>query len=213
MRIVRSIRDTEMSVSLVSIHHPIDAGAIIPFIGSRGPLTRIPVPTWQAKSIKQQGFIVVVHEEPYDPVAARNKRAAELHSALATNAEVLAVEPAPIVEELAPVIVDEPAPAVIEPPVETPPVEQPPIVEDAKIEETDTIIDEQNAPADEEPVAEEHVLSDEELAELRAKVEGLKTLADAEAIVTEFGFELDPSITRLKDIKAALLAAIDGTDE
>jgi hypothetical protein len=202
-----------MSISLVSIHHPIDAGAIIPFIGSRGPLNRIPVPTWQAKSIAQQGFVVVVHEEPYDPVAERNKRADALHAAL-NEVKPAATEPAPV-------IVDELPPAVIEPPVQVPPVEileetpveQPPIVEDAKIEETDPIINEQIEAVDGEPVAEEHVLSEEELANLRAKVDGLKTLAEAEAIISEFGFELDPSVTRLKDIKVALLAAIDGTDE
>ena len=208
-----------MSISLVSIHHPTDAGAIIPFIGSRGPMDRIPVHTWQAKSIAKQGFVVVIHEEPYDPVAVRNKRASALHDALTAKSQ--AIEPAPTAKQ-DPVIVE--TPAVIEPQdeikpveetqkVETPVVEQPPITEDAKVEETDPIVDEQNETVDGEPVEEEHVLSEEELAALRAKVDGLKTLAEAEAIVVEFGFELDPSITRLKDIKAALLAAIDGTEE
>ena len=53
-------------------------------------------------------------------------------------------------------------------------------------------------------------ISEEELKALRERVVALDSVAKTKALVTEYGIELDASLTKLKDIKAALLAMIDG---
>jgi hypothetical protein len=56
-------------------------------------------------------------------------------------------------------------------------------------------------------------LSEEELAALRARVEGLASKAEADALIAEYGIELNPMPTKLKDVKAQLLALIDSPAE
>ena len=58
--------------------------------------------------------------------------------------------------------------------------------------------------------SEGETISEEELKALRERVVALDSVAKAKALVTEYGIELDASLTKLKDIKAALLAMIDG---
>jgi hypothetical protein len=212
-----------MSVSLVSIHHPVDANAIIPFIGSKGPLDQIAIPAWQAKSIKEQGFVVDVHEEHHDVAAARHSRAVKLANALQSIKPVVTELSETIKEE----VLEQPSKDVIEEVVqesalksvkeETIAVSDKPVVKDEVIEqppeEPKETVNETPIPQSSETASEtteEHVLSEEELANLRSRVENVKTLAEATDIVSEFGFELDPTVTRLKDIKAAMLAIIDG---
>ena len=71
-----------MSVCLVSIHHPVDESVIIPFLGSAGPFKRIAMQKWQVESIKAEGFVVEVHEDPYDEHAVREAKTAKLVSAM-----------------------------------------------------------------------------------------------------------------------------------
>ena len=58
--------------------------------------------------------------------------------------------------------------------------------------------------------AEGETISEEELKALRERVVALDSVAKAKALVTEYGIELDASVTKLKDIKAGLLVMIDG---
>lgn len=174
-----------MSVSLVSITHPVDPSAEVPFIGGRCPLSKVAVETWKVAHIKAMGFGVEVHAEPYDPVAESNAAAEQLAAQL-TGA---------VVEQ--PVAAEEPAQPVAEAEVAPPAVEQPVV-----------------PPQDEEATGEEEVgMTEEELAALRARVEALATKADAEALIAEYGIQLDPMPSKLKDIKAQLIAMIDAPAE
>ncbi len=182
-----------MSVSLVTITHPVDPTAEIPFVGGRAPLQRIAVETWKVRHIAAMGFDVEVHEEPYDPLAKANAEAAKLAEALAAGTPI---QEEPTVEEAAPVADLEPTP------VEQP--ETPAPQEQAPAEETSEEGSEQ------EQSEEEGGLTEEEIAALRARVEALTTKADAEALIAEYGIQMDPMPSKLKDIKAQLLAMIDG---
>lgn len=174
-----------MSVSLVSITHPVDPSAEVPFIGGRCPLSKVAVETWKVAHIKAMGFSVEVHAEPYDPVAESNAAAEQLAAQLAGA----------VVEQ--PVAAEEPAQPVVEAEVVPPAVEQPAA-----------------PPQDEEATGEEEVgMTEEELAALRARVEALATKADAEALIAEYGIQLDPMPSKLKDIKAQLIAMIDAPAE
>ena len=174
-----------MSVSLVSITHPVDPSAEVPFIGGRCPLSKVAVETWKVAHIKAMGFGVEVHAEPYDPVAESNAAAEQLAAQLAGA----------VVEQ--PVAAEEPAQPVAEAEVVPPAVEQPVA-----------------PPQDEEATGEEEVgMTEEELAALRARVEALATKADAEALIAEYGIQLDPMPSKLKDIKAQLIAMIDAPAE
>ena len=184
-----------MSVSLVSITHPVDPSAEVPFIGGRCPLSKVAVETWKVAHIKAMGFSVEVHAEPYDPVAESNAAAEQLAAQLAGA----------VVEQ--PVAAEEPAQPVAEAEVVPPAVEQPvapPQDEEATGEEA----------TGEEATGEEEVgMTEEELAALRARVEALATKADAEALIAEYGIQLDPMPSKLKDIKAQLIAMIDAPAE
>ena len=174
-----------MSVSLVSITHPVDPSAEVPFIGGRCPLSKVAVETWKVAHIKAMGFGVEVHAEPYDPVAESNAAAEQLAAQLAGA----------VVEQ--PVAAEEPAQPVAEAEVVPPAVEQPVV-----------------PPQDKEATGEEEVgMTEEELAALRARVEALATKADAEALIAEYGIQLDPTPSKLKDIKAQLIAMIDAPAE
>lgn len=174
-----------MSVSLVSITHPVDPSAEVPFIGGRCPLSKVAVETWKVAHIKAMGFGVEVHAEPYDPVAESNAAAEQLATQLAGA----------VVEQ--PVAAEEPVQPVAEAEVAPPAVEQPVV-----------------PPQDEEATGEEEVgMTEEELAALRARVEALATKADAEALIAEYGIQLDPMPSKLKDIKAQLIAMIDAPAE
>ena len=179
-----------MSVSLVSITHPVDPSAEVPFIGGRCPLSKVAVETWKVAHIKAMGFSVEVHAEPYDPVAESNAAAEQLAAQLAGA----------VVEQ--PVAAEEPAQPVAEAEVVPPAVEQP--VAPPQDEEA----------TGEEATGEEEVgMTEEELAALRARVEALATKADAEALIAEYGIQLDPMPSKLKDIKAQLIAMIDAPAE
>lgn len=179
-----------MSVSLVSITHPVDPSAEVPFIGGRCPLSKVAVETWKVAHIKAMGFGVEVHAEPYDPVAESNAAAEQLAAQLAGA----------VVEQ--PVAAEEPAQPVAEAEVVPPAVEQP-VVPPQDEEATG-----------EEATGEEEVgMTEEELAALRARVEALATKADAEALIAEYGIQLDPMPSKLKDIKAQLIAMIDAPAE
>lgn len=179
-----------MSVSLVSITHPVDPSAEVPFIGGRCPLSKVAVETWKVAHIKAMGFGVEVHAEPYDPVAESNAAAEQLAAQLAGA----------VVEQ--PVAAEEPAQPVAEAEVVPPAVEQP--VAPPQDEEA----------TGEEATGEEEVgMTEEELAALRARVEALATKADAEALIAEYGIQLDPMPSKLKDIKAQLIAMIDAPAE
>lgn len=174
-----------MSVSLVSITHPVDPSAEVPFIGGRCPLSKVAVETWKVAHIKAMGFGVEVHAEPYDPVAESNAAAEQLAAQLAGA----------VVEQS--VAAEEPVQPVAEAEVVPPAVEQPVA-----------------PPQDEEATGEEEVgMTEEELAALRARVEALATKADAEALIAEYGIQLDPMPSKLKDIKAQLIAMIDAPAE
>lgn len=167
-----------MSISLVSITHPVDPSAEVPFIGGRCPLSKVAVETWKVAHIKAMGFGVEVHAEPYDPVAESNAAAEQLAAQLAGAV----VEEAPVVEEV--------------------------------VTESSPPADEQSAPPPGDAGGEEEVgMTEEELAALRARVEALTTKADAEALIAEYGIQLDPMPSKLKDIKAQLIDMIDAPAE
>lgn len=167
-----------MSISLVSITHPVDPSAEVPFIGGRCPLSKVAVETWKVAHIKAMGFGVEVHAESYDPVAESNAAAEQLAAQLAGAV----VEEAPVVEEV--------------------------------VTESSPPADEQSAPPPGDAGGEEEVgMTEEELAALRARVEALTTKADAEALIAEYGIQLDPMPSKLKDIKAQLIDMIDAPAE
>ena len=83
-----------MSLSLVTITHPVDPNAEVPFVGGRCPLNAVVVETWKVRHIEVMGFGVEVHDEPHDPIAESDKRAAALAKALAKGAPTPAA-PAP----------------------------------------------------------------------------------------------------------------------
>ena len=188
-------------ISLVTITHPIDPGAEVPFIGGRTPCIRIKVETYIAETLQKMGFVVEFHEKNYDPVAVQAEKAAKLAAALASQ-KPAKIE-APKVEEIKIESVEaveapkaeetkvEPAEA---PKVEVEPAEAPKVevesVEAPKVEETEAA-------------------SAEEAAALRARISALDTLEKAKAFVAEFSIELDPSLKKLKDIRSALLEMVD----
>lgn len=188
-----------MSLSLVTITHPVDPNAEVPFVGGRCPLNAVVVETWKVRHIEAMGFGVEVHDEPHDPIAESDKRAAALAKALAKGAPTPAA-PAPKAPEKAPA-----APEVKAEPAPQPTPEEPapaPAVDQAPI-----------PPESAEGGDEEEGLSEEELAALRARVEGLASKAEADALIAEYGIELNPMPTKLKDVKAQLLALIDSPAE
>lgn len=91
-----------------------------------------------------------------------------------------------------------------------------PKAETKKVVETEAAEPTPPAPAVEEQSQESgepgegETISEEELKTLRERVVTLDSVAKAKTLVTEYGIELDASLTKLKDIKAALLAMIDG---
>ena len=177
-----------MSISLVSITHPVDPSAEVPFIGGRCPLSKVAVETWKVAHIKAMGFGVEVHAEPYDPVAESNAAAEQLAAQLAG---AVAEQPAPVAAEEAPVVEEVASESESLPPA-----------------------DEQTAPPAGDAGGEEEVgMTEEELAALRARVEALTTKADAEALIAEYGIQLDPMPSKLKDIKAQLIDMIDAPAE
>ena len=174
-----------MSVCLVSIHHPVDESVIIPFLGSAGPFKRIAMQKWQVESIKAEGFVVEVHEDPYDEHAVREAKTAKLVSAMT---------------EVQPEVAPEVAPEV-----------QPEVALDEEITEETPVDDILSASEEQSETAESQIeMTEEDLEALKKEISEIKTLAEANAIVAKYGFELDASVTRLKDIKAALLSALDG---
>lgn len=52
-------------------------------------------------------------------------------------------------------------------------------------------------------------LSAEEVAALREQIAALDSQAKAKTFIAEYGITIDPSITKLRDIKAALIGMID----
>ena len=189
-----------MSVSLVSITHPVDPSAEVPFIGGRCPLSKVAVETWKVAHIKAMGFGVEVHAEPYDPVAESNAAAEQLAAQLAGA----------VVEQ--PVAAEEPAQPVAEAEVAPPAVEQP-VVPPQDEEATGEEATGEEATGEEATGEEEVGMTEEELAALRVRVEALATKADAEALIAEYGIQLDPMPSKLKDIKAQLIAMIDAPAE
>lgn len=192
-----------MSLSLVTITHPVDPGAEIPFIGGRCPLTQVTVETWKVRHIEAMGFGVEIHEEPYDPIAVADKKAAELAGAIASATPVVETEPeAPVTETSTEDETVTETTAVVED--QTPPQE---------LESGSETSQEAAPPAEGEGESESEGLTEEELAALRARVEALATKADADALIAEYGIQLDPVPSKLKDIKAQLLAMIDAPAE
>ena len=163
-----------MSISLVTITHPIDPQSEVPFIGGRAPLSRIAVETWKVHHIVAMGFTVEVHEEPYDPLAVANAQAVELAQALASGEE-----PEATVEEVT--------------------------------ETTETVVQETETTEEVTETGDEDItMTEEDIAALRARIEGLTTKADAEALIAEYGIQMEPVPAKLKDIKSQLLAMLDG---
>lgn len=184
-----------MTDALVSITHPVDPGALIPFINGNAPQTKIVVPSAHVPLIAEMGFDVEVHADPYDPVAAHNEAvAAKLAEIAAAEPEAAPAEP----EQPAPVA--EPAPAQVETAASE--SEQP-----AAPEATGGEGEQQ--PGEEGTEEVEEGMSLEELQALRASVEGLTTLADAKKLLEDFQIALDPMPTRLRDVKSELLKIVD----
>jgi predicted component of type VI protein secretion system len=192
-----------MTLSLVTISHPTDHYKEVPFLNAPGPFKKLAIETWRANSIRSQGFDVEVHEEPYDPVAARNAAAADLASRLSAAPvnvpSAPAVQTAPAAPEPAPTpAVAPPAPAAPAPAPEPGPADAPP-AEGAGGAEL-------GEGGEDEPAA----MTAEELAALRARVEDLKSVVEATALAAEFGIEVPADKTKLKDIKAFIIGLIDG---
>jgi hypothetical protein len=175
-----------MSISLVSIQHPTDPSIHIPFIGSRGPIKRIPLEDFKIKSIIDQGFLVEIHQKPYDPLFIQNQLAIELQSQLDNQT----VEKK---EELSQSPIINPIPVVI-PPTINEPVVVPEVLDESSLD-----------PKKEE----ESVISEEELIELKKRIELLKSLEEAKTLIAEYQIELDGPITKLKDVKLQLLELIN----
>ena len=175
-----------MTDVLASIHHPTDPSVHIPFIGARGPFDRIALPRWQAKSLADQGFSVEIHVDPYDPLA--DAAVSPVSSPEVLGEALVAATEAPT---------EAPTDAVTEAPTEE-------ILPDAPAAEEQP----EAAQGDEAPA-----LTAEEVDTLRARITTLASLADARTMIEEWGFQLDPSLTKLRDIKAAMLATLDQSVE
>lgn len=177
---------TTMTDVLASIHHPTDPSVHIPFIGARGPFDRVALPRWQAKSLADQGFSVEIHVDPYDPL---------------TDAAVSPVSSPEVLGEALVAATEAPTEAPMEAVTEAPTEE---ILPDAPAaEEQPEAAQGEEAPA----------LTAEEVDALRARITALASLADARTMIEEWGFQLDPSLTKLRDIKAAMLATLDQSVE
>jgi hypothetical protein len=186
-----------MSISLVSITHPIDPHSDVPFVGGRAPLMNVSVETWKVRHIEAMGFGVEIHAEPYDPVAVSNAKAAEL--AVALGQPVVVATPAKKAAPPAKVALA-PIPEIVAP--------MEPVQEELPATET-------AAEGEPEQVAgdEEVTMTEDEVLALRARVEALSTVNDAKALIAEYGIELNPMPVKLKDIKAQLIAMIDAPAE
>jgi hypothetical protein len=213
--------------SLVTITSKDGAQVPIPHIGGRTPQTRIEVPQHVARSISEQGLQVEVHVKDYVKEDA--------HAAALTAAKSAAAKPAaddPIRDDKVQTPAfglpeADPGPAAhdphspVSPPAHVvladgapPPPEPPPApaagAGSAAHSPTRTPVTVAVAPAP----APEHSEPEETLGDLRAKVEGLKTIADAQALVKEYGIELGENPpTTLKGIKQAVLDIIDDNEK
>lgn len=175
-----------MTDVLASIHHPTDSSVHIPFIGARGPFDRIALPRWQAKSLADQGFSVEIHVDPYDPLA--DAAVSPVSSPEVLGEALVAATEAPT---------EAPTDAVTEAPTEEILPDAPAAGEQPEV-----------AHGDEAPA-----LTAGEVDALRARITTLASLADARTMIEEWGFQLDPSLTKLRDIKAAMLATLDQSVE
>ena len=175
-----------MTDVLASIHHPTDPSVHIPFIGARGPFDRIALPRWQAKSLADQGFSVEIHVDPYDPLA--DAAVSPVSSPEVLGEALVAATEAPT---------EAPTDAVTEAPTEEILPDAPAAGEQPEV-----------AHGDEAPA-----LTAGEVDALRARITTLASLADARTMIEEWGFQLDPSLTKLRDIKAAMLATLDQSVE
>jgi hypothetical protein len=95
-----------------------------------------------------------------------------------------------------------------EPVVEEPIVEI--IAEEQVITTTEPI---QEPPAVEEKyelIQDESTMSEEDLIKLKDEVLALSSVAAAKKLIAEYGFEIDPAIIKLTDIKNELVKIIDG---
>jgi hypothetical protein len=193
-----------MSISLVSITHPIDPHSEVPFVGGRAPLMNVSVETWKVRHIEAMGFGVEIHAEPYDPVAASNAKAVELAAALGQPVVAVAATPVKKAAPAAPV-----APAPVPEIVAAPAAPVAPVAEELPVDEPTAVGEpEQTAGEDEEAT-----MTEDEVLALRARVEALSTTNDAKALIAEYGIELNPMPGKLKDIKAQLIAMIDAPAE
>lgn len=175
-----------MTDVLASIYHPTDPSVHIPFIGARGPFDRIALPRWQAKSLADQGFSVEIHVDPYDPLA--DAAVSPVSSPEVLSEALVAATEAPT---------EAPTEAVTEAPTEEILPDAPAAGEQPEV-----------AHGDEAPA-----LTAGEVDALRARITTLASLADARTMIEEWGFQLDPSLTKLRDIKAAMLATLDQSVE
>lgn len=175
-----------MTDVLASIHHPTDPSVHIPFIGARGPFDRVALPRWQAKSLADQGFSVEIHVDPYDPL---------------TGDTVLSAS--------SPEVLGEALVTATEAPTETPTE----AVANAAVEETVSNVSVTEEQPESLQTEEASALTAEEVDALRARIATLASLADARAMIEEWGFQLDPSLTKLRDIKTAMLTSLDHSVE
>jgi hypothetical protein len=212
--------------SLISV----DTTDHVKFFNTRGPIRREHIETWKARSLAQLGFPVEVHEEPYDPRAAHNRRVAGLASApvaIESQAAVAAGEAvAPGAPEEEPKPGDagavqvgakgedpkvEPEDEAIQTKDEVPPPSSDVKGEDPK-EGPGPGADE-GEPKPGEDAAQEGQADDEgaavDLDELRTRVDGLKSLKDALALIAELGVEASSAPTKLADAKEILVKAIE----
>lgn len=183
-----------MTDVLASIHHPTDPSVHIPFIGARGPFDRIALPRWQAKSLADQGFSVEIHVDPYDPLA--DAAVSPVSSPEVLSEALVAATEAPT-EAPTEAATEAPTEAVTEAPTEEILPDAPAAGEQPEV-----------AHGDEAPA-----LTAGEVDALRARITTLASLADARTMIEEWGFQLDPSLTKLRDIKAAMLATLDQSVE
>ena len=188
-----------MSNSLVSISHPIEPSAFIPFINCAAPLVQVVIDTRFIDPLERTGFIVEVHKSPYDPVQVANEKAEALATALAASTGVTApvTAPAPSVAKAKAPKAPAPVPEVVVEAPAAPAVEAEVVVEAPAVEA-------------EVPVEDDGVISEEELAELRERVSSAESIKVVRAIAAEYEIELPVGLTGLDNLKATILGMLSG---
>lgn len=195
-----------MQIALVTITHPVEPGAFVPFINGKAPLKEITIDARFIESLRALKFDVEVHANPYDPIAAANEKAERLSSQLGGQAvdEDVTTEDVALVAESEPVAVTVEQPQQVTEVVADEPISN--VIAETMAATPEVVAEDANAG----DASDEGVISDEELAQLRVNVESALSLSKLREVVSAYGIEIPPTFTRVKDARTYVLDLLNG---